>query len=294
MTGRRVSWLITGASSGLGQSIAAAALRAGHKVIGTTRDISKAEKSNPDFSDNGGVWVQLDPAEKDAYEKFAKVSREHDIDILVNAAGYAFIGGIEDTSEEELRAQMEVNFYGPLRAVRACLPVMREKKFGHVVLISSGAGFIARPGRGSYSASKFAIEAIHESLVQEVETLGVKVLIVEPGAFRTPFATRIITPAAHESTGGFSEPYRGTALDKMLSMSKGTTGVPHAIILRGCPDKAGHEIVKAVDNGYDYLRMILGPDCVAAMNQKLGSLHHDLEATREIAMSTDIDINEET
>lgn len=146
--------------------------------------------------------------------------------------------------------------------------------------------FIARPGRGVYSASKFAIEAIHESLIQEVETLGVKVLIVEPGAFRTPFSARLVTPVAHESTGGFSEPYKGTALDKMVTMSQ---GVAAPYLLRGCPDKAGREIVKAVNNGYDYLRMLLGPDCIAAMDQKLGSLHHDLDATRAIAMSTDVD-----
>ncbi|KAI1756281.1 hypothetical protein F4782DRAFT_538021 [Xylaria castorea] len=294
MAARRVSWLITGASSGFGQSIAIAALQAGHKVIGTTRDVSKAEKVNPDFSNRGGIWVQLDPAQKDAYDLFAKVSREHDIDVLVNNAAYGLQGGVEDTSEEELREQMEVNFYGPIRAVRACLPVMRAKKFGHVVLMSSGAGFIARPGRGPYSASKFAIEAIHESLAQEVETLGVKVLIVEPGAFRTAFATNCITPAAHDSTGGFSEPYRGTALEKMISMFRSPTEASPTIVLRGSPDKAGREIVKAVDNGYDYLRMILGPDCIAAMEQKLGSLHHDLEATRAIAMSTDLDPNEET
>ncbi|KAI0535110.1 hypothetical protein GGR58DRAFT_480487 [Xylaria digitata] len=292
MTARHLSWLVTGASSGLGQSIAIAALQAGHKVIGATRDVAKAEKTNPDFSDKGGIWVQLDPTQEDSYDRFAGISKEHDIDVLVNSAGYAFIGGVEDTSEEEVRAQMEVNFYGPLRAVRACLPVMRAKSFGHVVLISSGAGFIARPGRGIYSASKFAIEAIHESLIQEAETLGVKVLIVEPGAFRTPFSTRLITPAAHESTGGFSKPYKGTALDSMVTMSKGITDVPPPHLVRGCPDKAGREIVKAVDNGYNYLRMILGPDCVAAMEQKLGSLHHDFDATKAIAMSTDIDINE--
>ncbi|RWA14709.1 hypothetical protein EKO27_g393 [Xylaria grammica] len=292
MTTKRLSWLVTGASSGLGQSIAIAALQAGHKVIGATRDVAKAEGTNPDFSNKGGIWVQLDPTQKDSYDQFAKISKQHDIDVLVNSAGYAFIGGVEDTSEEEVRAQMEVNFYGPLRAVRACLPVMRAKSFGHVVLISSGAGFIARPGRGVYSASKFAIEAIHESLIQEVETLGVKVLIVEPGAFRTRFSTRLITPAAHESTGGFSEAYKGTLLDGMVTMSKGITEVPPPHLVRGCPDKAGREIVKAVDDGYNYLRMILGPDCVAAMDQKLESLHHDLEATGAVAMSTDIDTNE--
>lgn len=96
MAAKLTSWLITGASSGLGQSIAIAALQAGHKVIGTTRNVSQAEKSSPIFSEKGGIWVQLDPAQKNSYDQFAKVSKEHDIDVLVNNAGYAFIGGVED------------------------------------------------------------------------------------------------------------------------------------------------------------------------------------------------------
>ncbi|KAJ8132007.1 hypothetical protein O1611_g1622 [Lasiodiplodia mahajangana] len=288
MTTKPLSWIVTGASSGLGQSIAIAALQAGHKVVGTTRNVSQAEKTNPTFSEIGGIWVQLDPAQKDSYDQFSKIAEEHDVDVLVNCAGYAFVGGVEDISEEELRSQMEVNFFGPFRAVQACLPVMRAKAFGHVVLISSGAGFIARPGRCAYSASKFAIEAVHEALVQEVKDLGIKVLIVEPGAFRTQFSTRILTPAAHESTGGISEPYRGSELDRMVSLSRGHTEIP-LHLLRGCPDKAGREIIKAVENGYDYLRMILGPDCVAAMELKIGSLQHDLDATKAVAMSTDLD-----
>lgn len=92
-----MSWLVTGASSGLGQSIAIAALQAGHKVIGATRDVAKAQKTNPDFSAKGGIWLQLDPAQKDSYDQFTKVSKDHDIDVLVNCAGYAFIGGVEDT-----------------------------------------------------------------------------------------------------------------------------------------------------------------------------------------------------
>ncbi|KAI0098884.1 hypothetical protein GGR51DRAFT_576754 [Nemania sp. FL0031] len=288
MTTKPLSWIVTGASSGLGQSIAIAALQAGHKVVGTTRNVSQAEKTNPTFSEIGGIWAQLDPAQKDSYDQFSKLAKEHDVDVLVNCAGYAFVGGVEDISEEELRSQMEVNFFGPFRAIQACLPVMRTKAFGHVVLISSGAGFIARPGRCAYSASKFAIEAVHEALVQEVKGLGIKVLIVEPGAFRTRFSTRILTPAAYESTGGISEPYKGSELDKMLSLSKGITEIP-IHLLRGSPDKAGREIIKAVETGYDYLRMILGPDCVAAMELKIGSLQHDLEATRVVAMSTDLD-----
>lgn len=91
------TWLITGASSGFGKSLAREALDAGYRVIGTTRDISRAEASFPDFASRGGIWVALDPAQKDAFDRFAECARDHDVDVLVNSAGFAFIGGVEDT-----------------------------------------------------------------------------------------------------------------------------------------------------------------------------------------------------
>ncbi|KAE8155696.1 NAD(P)-binding protein [Aspergillus tamarii] len=285
MTVAPPTWLITGASSGLGKSLALEALKAGYKVIGTTRDISKAEIAYPDFSVKGGIWLGLDPAQKDAYDKFAQFSQEYNVDVLVNNAGYAFIGGVEDTSETEVRDQMEVNFYGPLRAVRACLPVMRARGSGHIILISSGAGFIARPGRATYSASKFAIEAVHESLSQEVKTFGIKVLIVEPGAFRTPFSSRILTPGQFEN--GISEGYKGTAVEQMVNGTRHIMSVPDFV--KGDPDKAARVIINATVEGYGYLRMPLGKDCVVALESKIGDLQRDLEATRSIATTTDID-----
>ncbi|KAJ6032703.1 Glucose/ribitol dehydrogenase [Penicillium herquei] len=261
MAATKLTWLITGASSGLGRSLASQALQAGNKVIGTTRDINKAKTTYPEFSANGGTWISLDPAQDDAYDQFAKCSREHDVDVLVNCAGYAFIGGVEDTSEQDVRDQMEVNFYGPLRAVRACLPVMREKGSGHIILISSGAGFIARPGRGTYSASKFGIEAVHESLSHE------------------------IVPAAFEH--GFSDGYKGTPVEAMLNMSRNLTVAPDWI--KGDPEKAARIIINATVEGYDYLRLPLGKDCVAALETKIGELQRDLDATRSIAVTTDAD-----
>ena len=149
--------------------------------------------------------------------------------------------------------------------------------------------FIARPGRGSYSASKFAIEAVHESLSYEVETFGIKVLIVEPGAFRTPFASRIVTPAEYESSGGFSDAYKDTSVEQMVSTSRNVTTTTFPDFLRGDPDKAAKAILKAVTDGHEYLRMPLGRDCVAALESKIGELQRDLESTRSIAMATDGD-----
>lgn len=180
---------------------------------------------------------------------------------------------------------MEVNFYGPLRTVRACLPSMRARGGGNVVLVSSGAGFISRPGRAMYSASKFAIEAIHEALSSELKTFNIKVLIVEPGAFRTPFSSRIITPARHQN--GFSEVYRGTAIEEMVTLSRDLATIPDWV--RGDPDKAATAIIDAVENGHEYLRLVLGKDCVGALELKISELSKDLEATRAIAISTEVD-----
>ena len=96
-TARPSTWLITGASSGFGKSLAFEALKAGHKVIGTSRDLRKAEESFPNFTANGGVWLSLDPSQKSSYEHFVNCSQKYSIDVLVNNAGYAFIGGVEDT-----------------------------------------------------------------------------------------------------------------------------------------------------------------------------------------------------
>ncbi|KAK6608875.1 hypothetical protein H4I96_03573 [Botrytis cinerea] len=278
------TWLITGASSGIGKSLALEALKSGDRVVGTTRDVDKAELCFPEFVTRRGIWIALDPAQKDAFERFSKCATEYDIDVLINNAGYAFIGGVEDTSEGEVREQMEVNFYGPLRAVRACLPVMRSKRSGHLVLISSGAGFISRPARSSYSASKFAIEAVYESLSHELKTFGIKVLIVEPGAFRTPFASRIRTPAQYQVSNGFSESYKGTAVEQMVNGTVNIMSIPDFV--KGDPDKAARAVVKAVIGGHNYLRMPLGPDCVTALEDKIRHLQEDLNATKSIALGT--------
>ncbi|KAI1274078.1 hypothetical protein F5Y07DRAFT_224476 [Xylaria sp. FL0933] len=281
------TWLVTGASSGIGQSICTAALNAGQKVIGATRDVARAAASNPDFVAQGGIWIQLDPAHPDSFVHFAQAQEEYDFDVLVNNAGYSFIGGVEDTSEEEVQDQLNVNFLGPLRAVRAVLPSMRAKRRGHIVLISSGIVYMSIPGRGIYAASKSAVEAIHDVLRAEVITFGIKVLIVEPGAFRTPWTANLKTPVALESSNGFSEGYKGTAVEQWVGTVPAFKSAPLPDMIRGDPKKAAREIVKAVIEGHDYTRMILGRDCVGSVERRLEEIRRDLEATRVIAMSMD-------
>lgn len=126
---------------------------------------------------------------------------------------------------------------------------------------------------------------MHESLSYEVATLGIKVLIVEPGAFRTPFATRLVTSAQYAS--GFSEAYKGTAVERMVTGTRGLASMPDSV--RGDPDKAARAIIKAVVDGHDYLRMPLGDDCVTALEDKIRQLQRDLEATRPIATAMNVD-----
>ncbi|KAI0456897.1 hypothetical protein F5B21DRAFT_117553 [Xylaria acuta] len=284
------TWLVTGASSGIGRSVSIAALDAGQKVVGATRDVSRAQATSPEFAAKGGIWLQLDPADPDSCKHFAKAQKEYDFDVLVNNAGYAFIGGVEDTSEEEVQDQLNVNFWGPLRAIRGVLPSMRAKGRGNIVLISSGIVYMSLPGRGAYAASKAAIEAIYVSLEKEVEEFGIGVLIVEPGAFRTTWTTNFKSPVAYEDTNGFSEGYKGTTVERWVGAAQAVKTAPLPDVIKGDPDKAAREIVKAVIEGHDYLRMFLGPDCIKSAEQRMAEVRDDLEATRTIAMSTDGDI----
>lgn len=128
---------------------------------------------------------------------------------------------------------------------------------------------------------------MHESLSREVSAFGIKVLIAELGAFRTPFCASIRTPAQYSSTGGVSSAYEDTVVREVLSATHNMVARPNAV--RGDPDKAARAIVQAVTGGHEFLRMPLGSDCLDAWEKKLGELHGDLEATRAIAASTDVD-----
>lgn len=154
------TWLVTGASSGLGAAIAEAALQAGHTVIATARNPTKAAEANPEISKLGGIWIELDvtsssatKAVEDAVNKSGGV-----IDVVVNNAGYSLLGSIEDMSEAEIEAQFNTNVYGPVRVLKGVLPFMRARKSGTVVNVSSSAGIDALPACAMYAGSKFALE----------------------------------------------------------------------------------------------------------------------------------------
>jgi NAD(P)-dependent dehydrogenase (short-subunit alcohol dehydrogenase family) len=196
--------LITGASSGIGQACAEHLARSGWRVFGTGRGAPPAVQAGAAFE-----MVTMDVDDENSVRQgvesvLAKAGR---LDAVVNNAGIAIMGAVEDTSIEEAKAQLETNFFGVLRVCRATLPALRKQGGGHVVNISSLAGIIGLPFSGLYSASKFALEGVSESLRMECRAFGIHVVLVEPGDFRTNITTRRRIAAAAETNDAYREAF---------------------------------------------------------------------------------------
>ncbi|WP_296310922.1 oxidoreductase [Erythrobacter sp.] len=186
MTDTHKTWFITGASSGLGEAFARYAVDEGYNVVATARSMAKLE-ALAEIAPDRVLALRLDVTVADDAEAAvaAAIARFGSIDVLINNAGYAVIGALEETPDAEWRAQMETNFFGAIHVIRAVLPVMRAQGAGAIANISSNGGQLSFAGFGAYSASKFALEGMSEALAAEVAHLGIKVTIVEPGQFRT-------------------------------------------------------------------------------------------------------------
>src|SRR5438270_4941086 len=182
-------WLITGASRGLGRSLTQEALKAGHRVVATARDVERLAEVASKFGESVRT-VPLDVTNeaqaKNAVE--AAIETFGCVDVLVNNAGYGNVCPVEDTSLADFRAQIETNLFGVIIMTKAALPFFRERRAGHIIQVTSIAGRIGPIGRAPYAAAKFGVEGFSESLYKEVGPLGIKVTIVEPGGFRTDFA----------------------------------------------------------------------------------------------------------
>ena len=184
-------WFITGSSRGFGRIWAEAALKRGDRVAATARNIN----SLADLKEKYGANVltleldvtnphQVKTAVAHAYDHFGR------LDIILNNAGYSLVGTIEEASAEDVRKLYDTNIFGPIAVVQAALPLLRKQGGGHIVGVSSGLGHVTMPVIGYYCSSKWAFEAIHESLAAEVASFGIKVTIVEPGAYATEFGSQ--------------------------------------------------------------------------------------------------------
>ncbi|MFD2034614.1 SDR family NAD(P)-dependent oxidoreductase [Belliella marina] len=189
---------ITGASRGFGKIWTEAFLKRGDNVVATVRNTESLKDLASEYQENLLV-LQLDVTDKKAaFEAISKAKNHFGaIDVLINNAGYGHFGAIEELTENEVRAQMETNLFGVLWLTQAIIPIMRDQNSGHIIQVSSALGLVAFPTTGIYSASKFAVEAISESLASEVAGFGIKVTLVEPNGYLTEFST---------SSGAQSEP----------------------------------------------------------------------------------------
>ena len=268
-------WFITGSSSGFGRAIARAALGAGDRVVATARRPASLEDlagAAPDRVLALPLDV-TDHAQIDAAIGAAR-SRFGPIDVLVNSAGYGSVGAVEELDDGELRALMDTMFFGALDLTRAVLPLMRAQGHGAIVQLSSMGGQVAPPGFGAYCAAKFALEAISEALAAEVAPLGIRVLIVEPGAFRTAFG------------GGAMQRSRD------IGVYAGTVGPTRAAVdamdgsQPGDPERAAAAILTALDSATAPLRLALGDDAVDAIGGALDRRRADLDAWEPVSRST--------
>ncbi|MGW3104217.1 oxidoreductase [Streptomyces sp. NPDC001100] len=271
-------WLVTGASSGFGRAIVEAALAAGDVVVGAARRTEALEDlvaAHPDQLEA----LRLDVTDTGAAEAAVRdvVARHGRIDVLVNNAGRTHVGAFEETTEQELRDLFDLHVFGPAALTRAVLPFMRERRSGAVVQMSSMGGQMSFAGFSAYSGTKFALEGLSEALADEVAEYGVKVLIVEPGAFRTAlFDTGRAGVSADSGVYAKVTETRGF-------VSGGDGGQA------GDPAKAAALILAALDAEETPLRLPLGDDAVDAVLGHLDQVRGDIAAWEKRTRATGFD-----
>lgn len=271
------TWFITGASSGFGAELAKAIIESGNKVAATFRKTEQANSFSQQYNENGlGIVLDVTQTEKISVALQQAIDKFGQIDVLVNNAGYGTIGAIEEFSLEEIRQQMETNFFGAVAVTKTILPIMRKQNSGHIVQISSQAGFRATAGFGVYNASKFALEGFSEALAQEVAPFGIRVTIVEPGPFRTQFLAGSMKMPQNRI-----DLYKEGPVGYMYQYQQKMDGNQE-----GDPVKAAKAIVNYVNSGKENLRLPLGKVTIQGMKAKLASVEKDIAANESIALST--------
>lgn len=267
------TWFITGASRGLGLEIARAALAAGDSVAATARSPEKlAEELEADRERLHAI--ELDVTDADAATRAVQeaVDRFGGIDVLVNNAGQAQLGWFETISDEDIRRQFDINLFGMLNVARAALPAMRERRSGLLVTVSSINGVMANAGGSIYSASKFAIEGWIEGLAQEVEPLGLRSLVIEPGMLRTDFLDAGSARHGAIEIADYSE-----AVSQFRSFISGASGNQP-----GDPTDLAARIVELAALPSPPQRFVYGEDALEWATAKVDRLRGEIENSRRL------------
>ena len=270
-------WFITGASTGFGREMAEQLLADGAKVVVTARkpeQLSDLAAKYPETALILPLDVTKDAAVQSAVEK--TLATFGHVDVLVNNAGYGTAGAVEEVTEAEFMPMYETNVFGLIRVTKALLPQFRERRSGHIVNLSSIGGLVGLPGWGLYNSSKFAVEGLSEALFVELAPLGVKVLIVEPGPFRTDFLGRSGQEAAqriadYDQTSGKTREYMKTNDGKQA----------------GDPVRAVQAIIAAVASPNTPKHLLLGKLALTRFRQKLDEFTQEIAAWEPVTLGSD-------
>jgi len=241
-------WFITGASQGFGRIWAEAGLRRGDRVVATARNPSALDEVVERYGD-AVLALRLDVTDRNAV--FAAIQQAHRhfgrLDVILSNAGYGYMGAIEELEPEQIKASFDTNVFGTLSVLQAALPFLRAQGSGHILTVSSIGGVIAFPTGGTYTATKFAVEAMSEALAAEVAAFGIKVTIIEPGHFTTGFRAAVQTPPAIDAYNPIRQAIRSSFKPEDF----------------GDPAATSAAIFQAVDADEPPLRLVLGSTTIA-------------------------------
>jgi len=272
------TWFITGATRGLGADIAAAALKAGDRVVATGRQrAAVSDRLGPDTERLLSVSLDVNDAAQAQAAVAAAVARFGAIDVLVNNAGYGHIGFFEESTPADIEAQFATNVFGLFNVTRAALPAMRTARRGHVFNLSSTAGIRGIAAGSLYCATKFAVEGFSEALAQELAPFGIHVTIVEPGPFRTDF----LTPESLKFTASEVADYDDRRADMRASFEQRNGKQA------GDPVRLAEALVTLASEAAPPMRFAAGAMAVGAMDAKAASMKSELERWRALGLATD-------
>jgi NAD(P)-dependent dehydrogenase (short-subunit alcohol dehydrogenase family) len=282
MTPDKKTWFITGAGRGMGVDFAKAALAAGHNVVATARNPDAVAAALGEADDLLAVKLDVTSPEDAEAAANAAVDRFGGIDVLVNNAASFYAGYFEELTPEQMARQLATSLVGPMNVTRAVLPVMRKQRSGHVVTISSSAGFAGFDYGTAYAASKFGVEGWMESLAPEIEPFGIHTTIVNPGFFRTELLTNESKNYATPSIEDYAE--RNAAQrdfwDGMNSKQPGD------------PAKLAEALLTIADEQSPPRRFIAGADAIAQAEQQVAQFQAEIDAFRDLSSSLALDETE--
>ncbi|KAI0842556.1 putative short-chain oxidoreductase [Hypoxylon sp. FL0890] len=284
---RPLTWLITGVSSGFGETLARLVLAGGHNLIATSRNPSKT----PDFiaevnARKGSKWLKLDVDDQESGKLIESLEASgYEIDILVNNAGYSIFGPMETLTEDEVRAMMNTLYFGPVRLIRAVLPYMRKRMYGVIVNINSGAALEGRDSMGAYAGAKAGFDGMSKVLAKEVAPFGIRTLTVTPGTFNTNMPS---TPVIGKVP--LPDDYKGSVAEQTMQML-----CSGKFPVNGNKDKAMKAVYEVavgegVGKGHEAERLLpLGRDMTVRLNTVRDYLGHALEGFGEVCNSVSLE-----